>query len=139
MKKIISNLLAAILLWFASCLIAHGDPPSGCCCLIQLVGSQLEDCSTTGEFQPVSVAPLETATVTLQFGTTLAGVQVVVQALDSGTLGFGGLARIDQDGNLSFPFRVGGQPGLYRLSVVAQMYNESTSVSLVKFQVPSPE
>jgi len=139
MKKILFILLPGIFLWLGSGLIAYGDPPSGCCYVIQLVGSQLEDCSDNGEFQPVSVAPLESTTVTLQFGISLAGTEVVIQTLDGGTLGISGSGTIDQDGNLSFPFQAGPLPGLYRVPVIADSDNGSVSLSLVQFQVPNPE
>lgn len=138
MKRILFNLLA-IFLWLGSSLIAHGDPPFPCCYTIQLAASQVEDCSATGEFQPVMVAPLETATVTLQFGASLAGTELVVQALDGGALGIGGSTTIDQNGNLTFPFQVDYQPGLYRVSVIADLDGVSVPFSLVQFQVPSPE
>jgi hypothetical protein len=139
MKKTIFNLLPGVFLWLSGGLTANGDPPSGCCYVIQLVGSQLEDCSATGEFQPVSVLPLEPTTVTLQFGISLAGTEVVIQSLDGGTLGVGGSGTIDQDGNLSFPFQAGPLPGLYRVSVIADNDTGSVSLSLVQLQVPNPE
>lgn len=92
-NKITFSLLA-VLLWLTSSLIAHGDTPLSCCYTIQLTASQVEDCSAKAEFQPVIVTPLETGTVTLQFDTSLAGREVVVQALDGGTLGIGGSVAI---------------------------------------------
>ena len=139
MKRTMFNLLLAIFLWLGSSRIARGDPPLGCCDVIQLATSQLEDCSVTGEFQPVVVSPLETITVTLQFDVSLASTQVVVQALDGGALGIGGSATIDQNGNLTFPFQVDYQPGLYRVSFIADLDGVSVPFSLVQFQVPNPE
>ena len=112
MKSIMFNLLLAVLIWLGSSLIARGDPPLGCCDIIQLATTQREDCSTTGEFQTVAVSALETINVTLQFDVSLASTQVVVQALDGGALGIGGSATIDQNGTLTFPFQVSDQPGL---------------------------
>jgi hypothetical protein len=139
MNKFPFNLLLAIFFWLASSLVVRGDPPLGCCGVIQLAASQVEDCSTTGEFQTVVVSALETATVTLQFDVSLAGTQLVVQALDGGVLGIGGSATIDQNGSISFPFQVGDQPGLYRVSVIAELDGLSVSFSLVQFQVPNLE
>ncbi len=139
MKKIIFNLLSATFLWLGSCLIARGDPPPGCCVLIQLITTQVQDCSDKGEFEPVAVSQSEAATLSLQFDASLAGAAVAVQALDGGTLSFNGSTAIDQSGNLSFPFQVGALPGLYRVSIVAQYDSGDVPVALVQFQVPSPE
>jgi hypothetical protein len=139
MKPKIFNLLAAIFLWLASCLIARGDPPLGCCDVIQFATTQLQDCSTTGEFQTVVVATLETITVTLQFDISLVNTPMVVQALDGGMLGIGDSAIIDQNGTVTFPFQVGDQSGLYRVSVIADLDGVSVPFSLVQFQVPNPE
>ena len=139
MKRTMFNLLSALFLWLASCLIVRGDPPLGCCDVVQLASSQLEDCSTTGEFQTVVVSPLEMITVTLQFDVSVVNTPVVVQALDGGILGIGGSATIDQNGSLTFPFQVGDQPGLYRVSVIADLDGISVPFSLVQFQVPNPE
>ena len=132
------NLLLAVLIWLGSSLIARGDPPLGCCDIIQLATTQLEDCSTTGEFQTVAVSALETINVTLQFDVSLASTQVVVQALDGGALGIGGSATIDQNGTLTFPFQVSDQPGLYRVSVIADLDGVSVPFSLVQFQGTQP-
>ena len=139
MKPRTFDLLAAIFLWFASCLIARGDPPLGCCDVIQFESTQLQDCSNTGEFQTVVVSPLDMITVTLQFDISVANTPVVVQALDGGTLGIDGTATIDENGNLNFIFQVGDQPGLYRVSVIANLGGVSTPFSLVQFQVPNPQ
>jgi hypothetical protein len=139
MKRIIFNLLPGFFLWFGSLVIARGDPPLSCCDVIQLDAIQMQDCSPKGEFQPVSMTSLETATVTLEFDVSLAGTEVTIQALDGGTLSTGGSTTIDQNGNLSFSFQVADQPGLYRISVVAQMGNGSVPISMVQFQVPNPE
>jgi hypothetical protein len=139
MKRTMFKLLLAMLVWLGSSLIAHGDPPLGCCDVIQFASSQLEDCSTTGEFQAVVVSPLEMITVTLQFDVSLASTPVVVQGLDGGMLGIGSSATIDQNGSLIFPFQVSDQPGLYRVSVIADLDGVSVPFSLVQFQVPNPE
>lgn len=133
------NLVAAIVLWLGSSLIARGDPPLGCCDVIQFATTQLRDCSTTGEFQTLVVAPLEMITVTLQFDVNVATTPVMVQALDGGMLGIGGSATIDQNGSLTFPFQVSDLPGLYRISVIADLDGVSVPFSLVQFQVPNPE
>jgi hypothetical protein len=139
MKRTAFNLLAAIFLWLASCLISHGDPPLGCCDTIEFETTQLQDCSTTGEFQTVVVSPLEMITVTLQFDVSVANTTVVVQALDGGVLGIGGSATIDQNGTLTFPFQVSDQAGLYRVSIIADLEGVSVPFSIVQFQVPNPE
>jgi hypothetical protein len=139
MIKKISLSLLATLVWFGSSLIAHGDPPLGCCDVVQLTTTQLEDCSTTGEFQTVVVSPLETITVTLQFDLSVVNTPVVVQALDGGVLGIGDSTTIDQNGSLTFPFQVSDLPGLYRVSVIADLDGISVPFSLVQFQVPTQE
>jgi hypothetical protein len=139
MKRILLNALPAILLWLGSFPIARGDPPLACCDVIQLANSQVEDCTAKGQFESMVVDPLVTATVNLEFDVTLAGTQVVVQALDGGTLGINGSTTIDQGGNLSFSFQVGEQPGLYRVSVVDVNGDGSVPLALVQFQVPNPE
>src|SRR6266545_6710394 len=93
MKKIMFSLLA-VSMWLSSWQVVQADPPLACCDVIQIAASQVEDCSAKGEFQPVLVSPSETASVTLQFDTSLAGTAVVVQALDGGVLGINGSATI---------------------------------------------
>lgn len=139
MKRIIFNLLPGFFLWFGSLLIARGDPPLACCDVIQLPNSQVEDCTAKGQFEPVVVDPLVTASVNLQFDASLAGAQVVVQALDGGTLGINGSMTLDQEGNLSFSFQVSQQPGLYRVSVVDVNGDGSVPLALVQFQIPNPD
>jgi hypothetical protein len=141
MKRILFNLLA-IFLWLGSCLIpaARGDPPLGCCVVIQLSTSQVQDCNANGRFEPVVVTPAESATVSLQYHISFAARPVVIQAFDGGTLGINGSTAIDQDGRLTFPYQCGEQPGFYRVSVVVDVGgNREAPGALVQFQVPNPQ
>jgi hypothetical protein len=129
MKRPMFKLLLAILLWLGSSLIARGDPPLGCCDVIQFATSQLEDCNTTGEFQTVVVSPLEMISATLQFGVSLARTPVVIQALDGGTLGINGSATIDQDGNVTFPFQIDDQRCSLH-SAISMLRRRSAAITL---------
>ena len=96
-------------------------------------GQAIRGHSSTGRFEAVSLNPLETASIKLQFTTTFASTPVVVQALDGGSLGLTDQsATIGLDGATSFQFQAGAQPGLYRILVIA-----NGSVSIVQFSVPS--
>lgn len=142
MQKILFSLPLAIFLWLSNCLIPamRGDPPLGSCVVIQLPSSQAQDCDDKGRFQPVVVNPADSATVTLQYQISFANKPVVIQALDGGTLGINGDTTIDQNGNLSFPYQCGEQPGLYRVSVVVNVQgNRQAPGALVQFQVPNPQ
>ena len=90
--------------------------------------------SAAGQFSPVSLNPLETAAIKLQFAATLAGAPVIVQPLDGGSVGLTDQsAAVAADGTTSFQFQAADQPGLYRVLVIA-----GGAVSMVQFSVPSP-
>ena len=90
--------------------------------------------SAAGRFAPLSLNPLDTAVIALQFATTLAGTSVTVQPLDGGSVGLADQsATVASDGTISFQFQAGAAPGLYRVLVIA-----GGAVSMVQFSVPSP-
>jgi len=90
--------------------------------------------SAAGQFSPLSLNPLETAAIALQFATTLAGTPVIVQPLDGGSVGLSDQsAAVAADGTTSFQFQAADQPGLYRVLVIA-----GGTVSMVQFSVSSP-
>jgi hypothetical protein len=95
-------------------------------------GEEIQEYSTKGKFAPVTLEPLGTSDVTLQFSTSFAGAPVIAQALDGGQLS-GESATIDDTGTTSFQFQVADQPGLYRILVIAE-----GTVSMVQFEVPNP-
>jgi hypothetical protein len=105
-------------------------------------GEIIEDKSSNGKFEPVTVEPSARSDVALLFPASLASTSVVVQALDGGQLGIdGNSATIDQNGMLSFPFQVTDQPGVYRVVVINPNADEDSPVivGVVQFEVPSPE
>jgi hypothetical protein len=90
--------------------------------------------SAGGRFAPLSLNPLDTAAIALQFATTLAGTPVIVQPLDGGSVGLPNQsATIASDGTISFQFQAANQPGLYRVLVMV-----NGNPSMVQFLVPSP-
>ena len=96
-------------------------------------GQAIQGHSTAGRFAPVTLNPLATAAIQLQFPTTSASTPVVIQALDGGTVGSTNQsATIGLDGTISFQFQAGKQPGLYRVLVIA-----NGTASMVQFSVPS--
>jgi hypothetical protein len=98
-------------------------------------GEQIQGLSTKGEFEPVTLDPLATIDVKLQFPTSLAGAPVMVEALDGGALsGIGESATLDGDGAVSFQFHVSDQPGLYWIEATAN----GSSVGLVQFEASNP-
>ena len=104
-------------------------------------GEIIEDKSSNGKFEPVTVDPGATSDVGLQFPASLASTPVVVQALDGGQLGIdGNSATINQNGMLSFPFQVTDQPGVYRVLVIDPNADEDSPaiVGVVQFEVPNP-
>lgn len=95
-------------------------------------GEEIQEYSTKGKFAPVTLEPLGTTDVTLQFSTSMTGAPVIAQALDGGQLS-GESGTIDDTGTTSFQFQVADQPGLYRILVIAE-----GTVSMVQFEVPNP-
>jgi hypothetical protein len=96
---------------------------------------QIQGASTKGEFEPVTLDPLATIDVKLQFPTALAGAPVIVQALDGGVLsGIDESATLDGEGAISFQFHVSDQPRLYRILATVN----GSSVGMVQFEVPNP-
>jgi hypothetical protein len=104
-------------------------------------GEIIEDKSSNGKFEPVTVEPLATSDVAMQFPESFASKSVVVQALDGGQLGIGNSATIDQNAMLSFTFQVTDQPGVHRVLVIDPNADEDSPVivGVLQFEVPSPE
>ena len=95
-------------------------------------GQAIRGHSTAGWFAPVTLNPLETAAIKLQFPPTFTSAPVIVQALDGGALGVSDQsARIAADGTTSFQFQVAAQPGVYRVLVIV-----NGTASMVQFLVP---
>jgi hypothetical protein len=143
MKRILFSLLAVIFLWPGSCQIATAQEPETAYSdeIILEGGEIIEDYDTNGKFEPVTVGPLATSDVAVQFPASLASKPVVVQALDGGALGIdGSSAVIDQNGMLAFPFQVTDQPGVYRVLVINPDADEDSPaiVGVVQFEVPNP-
>jgi hypothetical protein len=142
MKKIISTLLPAILLWFGSCCIAVAQD-SGVAQSDQITGDGQQiiqdDNSSTGTFTPVEVNPLATSDVALQFPASLTNKTVAIEALDGGTLS-SNAGTIDTNGSLSFSFQVSDQPGVHRVIVIDPNADEDSThiVGVVQFEVPPP-
>ncbi len=142
MKKIIFTVLAAALLCFGSCYTARAQD-SGVAQSDQITqGQQIiqDDDSSTGQFQPVTVDPLATSDVALQFPASLANKTAVVQALDGGQLSTSDSAVIDQNGNLAFSYQVTDEPGVHRVAVIDPNASEDapTVIGVVQFEVPPP-
>jgi len=96
-----------------------------------------DDSSSTGTFDPVTVDPLTTSDVALQFPTSLSNKSVIVQALDGGTLSTNA-ATIDANGGLAFSFQVSDQPGVHRVVVIDPNATEDSPmvVGVLQFEVP---
>jgi hypothetical protein len=134
MKRILFCLLSVIFLWPGSYQIANAQEPEGA--LSDEItfgdGEEIQEYSTKGKFAPVTLEPMGTTDVRLQFSTSLAGAPVIMQALDGGGLS-GESGTIDDTGKTSFQFQVSHYPGLYRVLVIAE-----GTVSMVQFEVPNP-
>lgn len=142
MKRTTLNLLPAIFLWLASCCIANGQAPVAQSDQITDDGSQQiiqDDSSSTGKFEPVTVAPSASSDVALQFPISMASKTVAVEPLDGGQASTNS-ATIDANGNLAFSFQVTDQPGVHRVVVIDPNANEDSPhiVGVVQFEVPSP-
>ena len=136
MKRILFSLLSVIFLWPGSCPIVMAQELEGASSgeIILGDGEEIKDYSTAGKFPRVTLNPLETTDIKLQFAATIAGTPVIIQALDGGELGLAAdSAAIALDGTTSFQFQVADQPGLYRVLVIA-----AGTVSMVQFEVPNP-
>ena len=108
-------------------------PPAPSAMITFASGQAIRSHSAAGRFAPLSLNPLDTATIKLQFATTLAGTPVTVQPLDGGSVGLTNQsATVASDGTISFQFQAGAPPGLYRVLVIAR-----GAVSMVQFLVPS--
>ena len=141
MKKIIFNLLPAILLWLGSFHVATAQD-SGVAQSDQITadGQVIQsDDSSTGKFESVDVDPSATSDVALQFPASLTNKSVAIEALDGGTLSTNS-ATIDASGNLAFSFQVTDQPGMHRVIVIDPNANEDSPhiIAVVQFEVPPP-
>ncbi|MEN3368003.1 MAG: hypothetical protein V7609_146 [Verrucomicrobiota bacterium] len=91
--------------------------------------------SSGGQFRLTGIRPNETISIRLQFPVSLASAPLLATALDGGEANVQGQrSLIAADGTISVRFKAGGQPGLYRVLVVA-----ATNRSLLKFWVPDPK
>jgi hypothetical protein len=139
MKKIIFTLPLAIFLWLGShhVAIAQDAPVAQSDQITD--GQQIiqDDSSSTGTFEPVTVDPLTTSGVALQFPNSLSNKAVIVQALDGGTVSTNS-ATIDANGGLAFSFQVSDQPGVHRVVVIDPNATEDSPmvVGVVQFEVP---
>jgi len=141
MKNIILTVLTASVC-FGSCCIAIGQEPVAQSDQITDGDTQeiiQDDSSSTGAFQSVSVDSNANSDVALQFPVNMASKSVSVQALDGGTLANTG-STIDQNGALSFSFKVSDQPGVHRVIVIDPNADAESPhiVGLVQCEVPSP-
>jgi hypothetical protein len=110
------------------------SPPAASGVITFASGQAIRAHSAAGRFPPVTLNPLETASIKLRFAATLAGAPVIVQPLDGGTVGLTDQsATVALDGTTSFQFQAANQPGLYRVLVIA-----GGTVSMVQFSVPAP-
>jgi hypothetical protein len=139
MKRTMFNLLPAIFIWLCSYCIATAQDPAPLLASSAQITFQNQQvitvASASGEFDPVTVNPLDAMSVQLQFPLTAAGVSVVIQVMDGGVPGIDGSSVIiGGDGTLSFPFQVSDVPGLYRMLVIS---NDQT-VAQVQFWLPNP-
>jgi hypothetical protein len=139
MKPRMLNLLAAIFLWLVISSRATAQDVAQSDQIIQ--GQQIiqADSSTTGKFEPVTVGPIATSDVFLQFPLSLASKAVTVRPLDGGVVQTADSA-VSQDGNLSFSFQVSDRPGLYRVIVIDPNADEDSPyiIGAVQFEVPGP-
>ena len=83
-------------------------------------------------FAPVEVAAGEAVTIRAQLPRRLANAPAFIQPLDGGTIASD--LAIAPDGSASLGFRVGEQPGLYRLLV-----SVGGRTAMLQFQVASAE
>lgn len=100
-----------------------------------------DDGSTTGKFEPVTVDPIASSDVALQFPLSMANKPVVVEALDGGAVTSASpTPTIAADGSLSFSFQVTDQPGVHRVIVIDPNAGEDDPkiVGVVQFEVPPP-
>ena len=143
MKKIILSILTASFLCFGSCCIVTGQAPVAQSDQITDDGQQIiqDDGSTTGKFEPVTVDPIASSDVALQFPLSMANKPVVVEALDGGAVTSASpTPTIAADGSLSFSFQVTDQPGVHRVIVIDPNAGEDDPkiVGVVQFEVPPP-
>jgi hypothetical protein len=141
MKKIILTILPAALLCYGSCYTAIAQD-AGVAQSDQITGDgqQLQgDDSSTGTFTPVTVDPLATSDVALQFPASLTNKSVAIEAPDGGTLS-NNSGTIDANGSLSFSFQVSDQPGVHRVVVIDPNADDDSPhiVGVVQFEVPPP-
>jgi hypothetical protein len=109
-------------------------PPAASAVITFASGQAIRSHSAGGRFTPVTLNPLDTTAIRLQFASTLAGTPVTVQPLDGGSVGLTAQSvTVASDGTISFQFQAGAPPGLYRVLVIA-----GATVSMVQFSVPSP-
>lgn len=137
MKKILLNLLPTIFLWFESCCVATAQDVAQSDQITQAQQIIQADDSTTGKFEPVTVDPLATSDVALQFPSSLATKSVTIEALDGGTLS-NNSATIDTNGGLAFSFQVTDRPGVHRVIVIDPNADEDSPhiIGVVQFEVP---
>ena len=141
MKKIISTVLTASFLCFASSCTAAAQDVAQSDEITDDDTQQIiqDDSSSTGKFEPVTVDPSASSDVALQFPVTMASKTVAIESLDGGQASTTS-STIDANGNLAFSFQVTDQPGVHRVVVIDPNADDESPhiVGVVQFEVPSP-
>ena len=101
-------------------------------------GAQKRRESAGETVEPVGIRPGQQLAITLRFLRKRAGDEVRISPLDGGEVDIPVPATIAEDGSVTFNFRPGVSPGLYRLAVIGVFQYELSFYAMPAHRVPTP-
>lgn len=101
-------------------------------------GAQKRRQSAGETVEPLGMRPGQQVTITLRFLRKRAGDTVRISPLDGGEVDVSAPVTVPTDGNVTFTFRAGSSPGLYRLAVMGVFQYELSFYAVPAQRVPTP-
>lgn len=101
-------------------------------------GAQKRRESAGETVESVGMRPSQQVTITLRFLRKRAGDTVRISPLDGGEVDISAPVTVPEDGNVTFNFRAGTSPGLYRLAVMGVFQYELSFYAVPAHRVSTP-
>jgi hypothetical protein len=101
-------------------------------------GAQKRRQSAGEKMESVGMPAGQSVQITLRFLRTRAGDEVRISPLDGGEVDIALPATVSPDGSITFNFRAGSSPGLYRLAVIGVYQYELSLYAVPPNRVATP-
>src|SRR5688500_11393134 len=101
-------------------------------------GAQKRRESAGETVEPVAMRPGQQVTITLRFLRKRAGDEVRISPLDGGEVDISEPVTVSTEGDVTFTFRAGTSPGMYRLAVMGVFQYELSFHVVPAHRIPTP-